>query len=129
MNRLRHALGSLRRNGWGNFLALVAVRIRSYLAVVLPERVRGERLDLISIHTPLAEEQVQRLYELSHDPQVLQWSGARPEPSLADYRERLARERRKPQTHQWLFYISVRGEGIIGRLGLFSVDWNVRPRS
>lgn len=106
---------------------LLGVKAKSVLDLILPVTIQGERVMLRSIKGPLTDAEVEQIYGWSQDEDVLKWSGGvRSELSLDAFRDQMRRERWKRQTNQRLFYIFTKEDGVIGRVGLFVIDWTKR---
>ncbi len=88
----------------------------------------GEKTGLRRFEERLSDAELQRLYEWSRDGDLLQWSGgSRFHLSFDDFRDHIAGEQRWGPTNRRAFFIVRRDNlELIGRLGLFSIDWDRR---
>jgi RimJ/RimL family protein N-acetyltransferase len=83
-----------------------------------------ERVGLRPFDEPLSAEEIARLYRWSRDEQLLRWSGGVPtDLSLAEFSERLRQDQRAVQEHRRVFFILTRERQLIGRIGIFAIDW------
>jgi RimJ/RimL family protein N-acetyltransferase len=106
---------------------LFLVKIKSVLDLIAPVTIWGERVGLRSIKSPLTDAEVEQIYGWSCDEEVLRWSGgAKSGLSLESFRDQIHRTRWKRQEDQCLFYIVTKEEGIIGRVGLYTINWAKR---
>jgi len=127
VNRISKIFSRIRTLGLGLTIKLVVVKIKSFFELIFPMSVWGERVGLRSVKSSLTEAEVGQIYGWSRDEEVLKWSGGvRSELSLDEFREQIRRERWRPQSEQRLFYIVTKQDGIIGRVGLYTIDWAKR---
>lgn len=88
----------------------------------------GDKVGLRRFEDRLSEAEMRRLYEWSRDPEVLQWSGGSAlEIPYEEFREHVEGEQRYGPSNRRAFLI-LRRENLelIGRLGLFAIDWTKR---
>ncbi len=85
----------------------------------------GNRVGLRPFEDPLTDAQAARVYRWSCDEELLRWSGGTPtELSFAEFRDRLNSERRNAWSHRRMFFIVTRAGELIGRIGVFAIDWD-----
>jgi RimJ/RimL family protein N-acetyltransferase len=121
---MRRLLSSIKNRGLRTTGTLITIKLQSFLDVLMPWTIRGERVDLISVKYRLTKAQVERVYRWSHDEEILRWSGGAPcELTLSEFRNELRRTRWRPESDQRLFYIVTHTDELIGRVGLFAIDW------
>ena len=124
MNRISNIFARIRTLGLHATLELIMVRVRSFFDLIFPVVIWGERIGLRSVKSPLTNSEVEQIYGWSRDEQVLRWSGGiRSELSLPEFRDQIRRERWHPESNQRLFYIVTKDEGVVGRVGLYTIDW------
>lgn len=83
---------------------------------------RGVKTALRPFTDSLSDAEIARVYGWSRDPDVLKWSGGSPlELSLAEFHERIERERSSPPTDRLMFFIVTLEGDIIGRIGCFGL--------
>jgi diamine N-acetyltransferase len=112
----RHGLAAV----WGIFTA----RTRILVELIRPRTVWGERIGLRSVARKLSDADVERLYRWDHDDDIRRWNASNIEwPGLVDLRAELRRTRWRPQFSDRTFYIVLRGGELIGRIGLYRIDW------
>ena len=88
----------------------------------------GEKIGLRRFEDQLSDAEIARLYRWSCDEQVLRWSGGIPtEMSFEEFSEHLRGERLYGPSNRRAFLIFARSDlQLIGRLGLFMIDWDKR---
>jgi RimJ/RimL family protein N-acetyltransferase len=84
-------------------------------------------IGLLPFEEPLTDAEIARVYRWSKDESVLRWSGGIPtELSFPEFAERLRNEQRHPLDNRIAFFIVNRNDELIGRIGVFAIDWNKR---
>ena len=117
-------LSSIRNRGLNTTLVLAAMRIKVILELPIPWTIWGDRVGLRSVKSTLTVAELEQVHKWSRDEQVLQWSGSTPiQLTLDEFHNQLRRERWHPQFNQRVFYIVTRTDELIGRVGLFTIDW------
>lgn len=88
----------------------------------------GTQTVLRRLEERLSDAEIARLYEWSRDPELLSVSGGTiTELSLEEFREHVRGERLFGPTNRRMFLIFARENlELIGRLGIFAIDWNRR---
>lgn len=88
----------------------------------------GEKTVLRRFEERMSEAEMARLYRWSRDAEVVRWSGGSPTLlSEAEFRERLREERLYSPPNRRAYLIFARADmQLIGRLGIFDIDWNRR---
>lgn len=88
----------------------------------------GEKIGLRRFEERLSEAEQRRVYEWSRDIELLRWSGgSRLDLTFADFQDHLDGEQRWGPSNRRAFFIIRRdNQELIGRLGLFSIDWDKR---
>ncbi|MCB0159801.1 MAG: GNAT family N-acetyltransferase [Caldilineaceae bacterium] len=123
----QRTMDTLHRRGVRAAAATLARRLRARLDRVAPRPVRGERLSLRPVICPLSAQQVAQVFVWSNDAEVLSWSGGAPaDISLDEFGAQLEAQRREPQIDQRIFYLELPDGALIGRVGLFAIDWSRR---
>lgn len=73
---------------------------------------------------PISDEEIAQVYRWSRDEHLLRWSGGQPtDLSLAEFSERLRSDQREWFEHRRVFFILTREQRLIGRIGVFAIDW------
>lgn len=73
---------------------------------------------------PLSDDEIVHVYRWSRDEHLLRWSGGTPtDLSLAEFSERLRSDQREFFEHRRVFFILTRERRLIGRIGVFAIDW------
>ncbi len=76
---------------------------------------------------PISDDEAARVYHWSCDESLLRWSGGAPtDLALAEFRERLRNDQRDFLDQRRAFFILTRDQRVIGRIGLFALDWTRR---
>jgi len=90
--------------------------------------IQGDKTVLRRFEERMSDAEMARLYAWSTDRQILRWSGGTPtELSLAEFREHVRGERLYGPSNRRMFLVFARPEmELIGRLGVFAIDWNRR---
>lgn len=84
--------------------------------------ISGVKTALRPFTDSLSDAEIARVYGWSRDPDVLKWSGGSPlELSLAEFHERIERERSSPPTDRLMFFIVTLDGEMIGRIGCFGL--------
>lgn len=87
----------------------------------------GNRVGLRSFTDHLTDAEIAQVYRWSRDTTVLRWSGGVPtELTLAEFNERLRGEQIHPLDNRMTFFIFTRDAVMIGRIGIFAIDWDKR---
>jgi RimJ/RimL family protein N-acetyltransferase len=114
----------IKKYGLRGTLPRFAVELRSIIDFYFPRTVWGERVDLRPVTKKLTTKEVEQVYRWSNDVEVLQLSGAEPtEMTFNDFMEQLARKHGRSQKNERVFYIVTQEGNLIGRIGLFTIDW------
>lgn len=90
--------------------------------------VYGEKVFLRRFEDRMSDAEIARLYEWSRDPELLRWSGGtRTELTEEEFRDHVRGERLYGPTNRRMFLLFARDTlELIGRLGIFAIDWNRR---
>ncbi|MBM3128924.1 MAG: GNAT family N-acetyltransferase [Chloroflexi bacterium] len=73
---------------------------------------------------PISDDEAARVYRWCCDESLLRWSGGVPSDlSLAEFAERLRNDQRDFLDQRRVFFIFTRDQRIIGRIGVFAIDW------
>jgi RimJ/RimL family protein N-acetyltransferase len=73
---------------------------------------------------PISDAEAARVYHWCCDESLLRWSGGTPtDLALAEFRERLRNDQRDFLDQRRVFFILTRDQRIIGRIGIFAIDW------
>ena len=124
---IQRTMATLHRRGVRTTAATLTRRLRARLALIAPRPLRSERLSLRPVTRPLSAQQVAQVFAWSNDAEVLRWSGGAPaDITLAEFRVQLEAKRREPQIEQRIFYLELPDGALIGRVGLFAIDWSRR---
>jgi RimJ/RimL family protein N-acetyltransferase len=116
---------SVREHGISNTLAIVKVKAKFLTELFLPLTIWGERVVLRSTRNALKENEIEQVYNLSLDEEMLKWSGGTPSQlSLEEFQKQITNDRWHLHSNQYLFYIVKRANEIIGRVGLYTIDWS-----
>lgn len=88
----------------------------------------GEKTALKRFEDHLSDAEIETLYRWSRDPELLRWSGGTPNDlSPAEFREHVRGERMYGPSNRRQYLIYTLAEmRLIGRVGLYSIDWNRR---
>lgn len=88
----------------------------------------GDKVVLRRFEDRMSDAEVARIYRWSRDPEILRWSGGSPvEWTLTEFREHLRGERLYGPSNRRAFLILAQDTmQLIGRLGIFAIDWNRR---
>lgn len=120
----RKVFSSLQGRGLRNTVTLIRVRLAALIDLFLPRTIWGEHVGLRSTSTPLTDTQTEQVYEWARDMDILRWGASPPtELGLEEFRAKLRYERWHPQSNERNFYIVARSGSLIGKIRLFSVDW------
>ncbi|MDE3088805.1 MAG: GNAT family N-acetyltransferase [Chloroflexota bacterium] len=85
----------------------------------------GDKIGLRPFEETLTEEEIARVHRWSSDENILRWSGGAPtDLTLPEFRERLLGERGYVPDHRRAFFIITRDGELIGRIGIFAIDWD-----
>lgn len=85
------------------------------------------RVGLRAFDDPVSDAELERVYRWSKDTAVLQWSGGAPtELTLNEFANRFRIDQRNPSSFRLAFFILLRSGEIIGRIGVFAIDWDKR---
>lgn len=115
---------SIRNKGLRTTLRLAEIKVKSIVELFFPHTIWSESVGLRPVTSSLTDAQIEQVYKWSRDEETLRWTGGVPfELSLEEFREQKRRERWSLQFNQRLFYIVTKEDGIIGRVGLFTIDW------
>jgi RimJ/RimL family protein N-acetyltransferase len=122
--RLKHLVNSLCTHGVKTSTHLLKQQLNSYVEQKFTRILWGERLGLRSIHSPLTQAELEQVYHWAKDEEVLLLSGGSPTiQTFEEFIRQVEQERKKFQPNQILFYIVNRSGELIGRVGLYSIDW------
>ncbi len=84
----------------------------------------GDKVGLRPFEDPLTDEEIDRVYRWSSDGEILRWSGGAPtDLTMREFRERLRGDHTITPTNRRSFFIVTRGGELIGRIGVFAIDW------
>lgn len=84
----------------------------------------GEQIGLRPFDEPVTDTETERIYRWSKDTEVLQWSGGAPtELTLKEFASRLRNDQKNPSSFRLAYFIVLRSGEIIGRIGVFAIDW------
>ena len=120
----RKAIYSIKSREIKSTIILISIKITSILDLLKPQTIWGDRIGLRSIKAPLKDSAIKTIYQWSQDEEILRWTaGAPAELSLEDFRKQLHRDRWHPQQNQRLFYILTQSDELIGKIGLYSINW------
>ncbi len=87
----------------------------------------GARTGLKPFAEPLTDTQAARVYKWSRDPELLRWSSGTPtDLSFEEFHARLREESHNDSKQRYVFYIVTRPDELIGRIGVFAIDWTRR---
>lgn len=83
-----------------------------------------DAIGLRPFEDPISDAEAARIYRWSSDPELLRWSGGiSPNLSLREFCERLRNDQRDFWDHRRVFFILTRAQQLIGRIGVFAIDW------
>lgn len=90
--------------------------------------IHGEKTFLRRFEDRMSDAEIARLYEWSRDDELLRWSGGtRTELNEDEFRDHVRGERLYGPTNRRMFLVFARDTmELIGRLGIFGIDWNRR---
>ncbi|MBI5035395.1 MAG: GNAT family N-acetyltransferase [Chloroflexi bacterium] len=87
----------------------------------------NNHIGLRPFEEPLTDTEIEKIYHWSRDDEVLRWSGGAPtELTLDEFQTRLRGDQKNQLTHRRAFLIVLRSGQIIGRVGVFAIDWEKR---
>ncbi len=87
----------------------------------------GKRIGLQPFEQTLTDLQIARVYAWSRNERVLRWSGGvATDLSFDEFRTRLCKDQAHPADHRLAFFIVTRDEQLLGRIGVFMIDWSKR---
>lgn len=87
----------------------------------------GKRIGLQPFEQTLTDLQIARVYAWSRNEEVLRWSGGvATDLSFDEFRTRLCEDQAHPADHRLAFFIVTRDEQLLGRIGVFMIDWSKR---
>jgi len=87
----------------------------------------GKRIGLQPFEQILTDAQIARVYAWSRDEDVLRWSGgSATDLSFDEFRTRLREDQQHPLDNRLAFFILTREGQLIGRIGVFMIDWSKR---
>lgn len=88
----------------------------------------GEKVVLRRFEERMSEAEMTRLYEWSRDLELLRWSGGTAtDLTISEFREHLRGERLYGPSNRRMFLVfTADTRELIGRLGVFAIDWNTR---
>ncbi len=73
---------------------------------------------------PISDEEIAQVYRWSRDEQLLRWSGGVPtDLTLQEFSERLRNDQQAWFEQRRVFFILTRERRLIGRIGVFAIDW------
>jgi RimJ/RimL family protein N-acetyltransferase len=118
---------SIRERGIQTTISLILFRVKLILDLFMPRTIWGERVGLRPINCSLPKDEVELVYKWSCDREILRWSaGAPTNLSFAEFHNQLKRQRWHPQSDQQVFYVVLSTGKLIGKIGLYSIDWTQR---
>lgn len=125
---VRTIVRRIRERGLRYAVTVARIRLRAVLVLLLPRTMWGERLGLRPVKRRLSGAEERRVYHWAGDAEILRWSGGKPtQLSFEEFAEQLRRDRWHSDAFQRLFYIVSRRTGdLVGRIGLYSVNWATR---
>jgi len=122
---LSRLISNIRQRGWRTTLSLGAIKVRTILELFIPQTIWGGRIGLRPVKSSLSKVEAEQVYGWSHDTEVLRWSGGTPTNlTLDEFYNQLRHERWRPSWNERVFYIVTRAGDLIGRVGLFAIDWD-----
>ena len=75
----------------------------------------------------MTDEEIEKIYRWSRDDEVLRWSGGTStEIPLDEFKTRLRSDQKNQLMYRRAFLITLRNGQIIGRVGVFAIDWEKR---
>jgi [ribosomal protein S5]-alanine N-acetyltransferase len=84
----------------------------------------GDTILLRPFEDPITEEDAARVYRWSSDQELLRLSGGTPtDLTFTEFREHLNGERWHAPSNRHAFFIFTRAGELIGRIGIFAIDW------
>ena len=87
----------------------------------------GDQIGLRPFEDPISDDEAACLYHWCRDEDLLRWSGGTPtDLALPEFCERLDRDRQDAFDHRMVFFILTRARTLIGRIGVFAIDWTRR---
>ena len=117
-------INSIRKDGLYTTFVLIKIRFDSFFELIFPGHYYKGRIGIRSIQSKLTKEEIDRLYKWNEYLEILMWSGGPlTELSLNGFKQQLDRQRRLPQINQRVFYIVLRSGEIIGKIGLYKINW------
>jgi RimJ/RimL family protein N-acetyltransferase len=123
----RKVLPKLQALGLRTTLLIINVKIKLTIELLLPRTIWGERVGLRTVKSQLSDADVELLYRWSRDEEILRWSGGKAlDLSLDEFRHQMQHERWRIATDQIIYYIITTSNELIGRVGLYSLDWEKR---
>jgi RimJ/RimL family protein N-acetyltransferase len=118
---------SIQHRGLKATTTLVMIKVKSVLELLMPRTIWGERVGLRTVKSSLTDTEIEQIYRWGCDEEILRFTGGTPSQlTLEEFKDLLHRERWHPQSDQRVFYIVVRTGEVIGRVGLFVIDWTKR---
>ena len=127
MNKIDRLITSFRNRELNTSMIVIKTKAKFYSELLFPVTIWGERIGLRSTRSGLTNGKIEQAYNLSRDEEMLRWSGGAPSQlALEQFREQTRRERWRFNPNQSLFYIITKKNEIIGRVGLYTIDWTNR---
>jgi RimJ/RimL family protein N-acetyltransferase len=118
---------SLRKRGLQTTISLFIIKVKLTIDLFLPRTIWGERVGLRPINQSLTRAEVERVYKWSCDREILRWSAGSPtELNFDEFSDQLKRQRWHLQLNQRVFYIVLPTGELIGKIGLYSIDWMLK---
>ena len=125
MNYINRLFAILRNRGLRTTFVLVKIKLKSILELLIPQTIWGDRVGLRSVKQSLTDAEIEQIYAWSRDEEELRWTGGVSSTlTLQEFRNRIRHERWRPQSNQILFYIVEKSGELLGRAGLYTIDWN-----
>jgi len=86
--------------------------------------IAGDTILLRPFEDPITDDEAARVWRWSRDENLLRWAGGTPtELTLTEFREHLRGERFHAPPNRRAFFILTRDGDLIGRIGIFAIDW------
>jgi ribosomal-protein-alanine N-acetyltransferase len=124
---VQKTLLSIRNRGISSTLVILAMKIEAVLELFVPRTIWGERIGLRSVKSTLTDTEVEQVYQWTHDEEIIRWSaGSLIGLTLDEFRDQRRHDRWHPQSNQRVFYIVLHTGELIGKIGLYSIDWEQR---
>ena len=121
----RRLIKSVRQRGIKRTSEIIFFRIKTTILLFFPRTYWGTRVGLCPDKRSLSEQEIEKIYEWSNDPEILRWTAGKPnELSLLKFKKKIKSERWNQHYDTLGLFIMVRPRKIIGKISLFSIDWS-----